>query len=178
MPLLIDFSPLLAALFPQPGQPGAPLFDGKDVSVFLRKWERFAAKYQFSPERKIADLVDYCEPELARDISTFIRVSAREAGTGRDHHAQHWEAFCRLALRRFRKDDSEQQRISVTYLRGLVSEKDCRNYTGSDAVELYIYHYSEISEVVVKKQLVTVYDQTSFSCRACQMGLWRRYIQR
>ena len=51
---------------PLPGQQGAPLFTGKDVTAFLRGWQRFAVNYPFTAERGMTDLADYCEVRVAK----------------------------------------------------------------------------------------------------------------
>lgn len=42
--MLSNLAQILAIQCPFPGQPGARLFNRKDISVFLRNWERFAGK--------------------------------------------------------------------------------------------------------------------------------------
>src|SRR5437588_549907 len=84
---------------PLPGQQGASLFTGKDVTAFLRGWQRFAANYRFTAERRMTDLADYCEAGVAKYVGTLVEIAGEEAGTsGHDRHERHWEAFRRLAL--------------------------------------------------------------------------------
>jgi hypothetical protein len=62
-----------------PGQPGAPSFDGKDISIFLRNSERFRGKYRYMDDRKIAALADYCSPSIGTYVVTLINVAKAEA---------------------------------------------------------------------------------------------------
>ena len=55
---------LLAVPCSIPGQQGAPCFRGKEISEFLRNWERIANKYRLSTATKIESAVDYCAPEM------------------------------------------------------------------------------------------------------------------
>jgi hypothetical protein len=78
--MLLNLAQILAVPCPLPGQPGAPLFDGKDVTVFLRNWGRFSSKYRFPDDRKLADVVDYCEPNIGKYIEILIKVTSRISG--------------------------------------------------------------------------------------------------
>src|SRR5437588_13054715 len=105
-----------------PGQQGAPLFTGKDVTAFLRGWQRFAANYRFTAERRMTDLADYCEAGVAKYVGTLVEVAGEEAGTsGHDRYERHWETFRHLALKKFLKDDDEQRPVSVTFLLDLTA---------------------------------------------------------
>ena len=135
---------------PLPGQQGAPLFTGKDVTAFLRGWQRFAANYRFTAERRMTDLADYCEAGVAKYVGTLVEIAGEEAGTsGQDRHERHWEAFRRLALKKFQKDDAEQRRVSVTFLRDLTTGAALRDT--AEAVERYVYEFKEISTALVGK---------------------------
>ena len=123
---------------PLPGQQGAPLFTGKDVTAFLRGWQRFAANYRFTAERRMTDLADYCEAGVAKYVGTLVEIAGEEAGTsGQDRHERHWETFRRLALKKFQKDDAEQCRVSVTFLLDLTVGAALRDT--AEAVEWYVY---------------------------------------
>src|SRR5205807_6171752 len=65
---------------PLPGQQGAPLFTGKDVIAFLRGWQRFAANYRFTAERRMTNVADYCEAGVAKYVGTLVEVTGEEAG--------------------------------------------------------------------------------------------------
>src|SRR5205085_7878393 len=100
---------------PLPGQQGAPLSMGKDVTTFLRGWQRFAANYRFTAERRMTDLADYCEAGVAKYVGTLVGIAGEEAGTsGYDRNERHWEAFRRLALKKFQKGDAEQRHVPLT----------------------------------------------------------------
>src|SRR5437588_7590579 len=101
---------------PLPGQQEAPLFTGKDVTAFLWGWQRFAANYRFTAERRLTNLADYCEAGVAKYVGTLVEIAGEEAGTsGQDRRERHWERFSHLALKKFQKDDDEQRPVSVTF---------------------------------------------------------------
>ena len=69
---------LLAIQCPMPGQQGAPCFGGKEISEFLRNWERMAKKYQLSTTAKIESVVDYCAPEMKNSVKALMSMAKRE----------------------------------------------------------------------------------------------------
>ena len=64
---------------PLPGQLGAPHFDSKDITKFLKTWERFATRYKLTPEEKVYELLEYCDSETAPYMTTLVeRMAALE----------------------------------------------------------------------------------------------------
>jgi hypothetical protein len=167
--MLSNLAQILAVQFPLPGQPGAPSFDGKDISNFLRNWERFTGKYRYTDDRKIADLADYCSTSIGAYIETLIKVAKAEAtvtatastmGTAEDatiNYRMLWSALRKLLLMKFRKEDSEQHRIAIPFLCALVKYKGFHNDAGF--VERYLYQFKEISSTLVNDGMLTRFDQ-------------------
>ena len=56
--VILDFSQFLAAQILLPGQPGAPYFDGKEVTKFVWSWERFSERYKIAEEKMVKELMD------------------------------------------------------------------------------------------------------------------------
>src|SRR5437660_1117997 len=155
---------------PLPGQQGAPLFTGKDATAFLRGLQQFAANYQFTAERRMTDLADYCEAGVAKYVGTLVEIAGEEAGTsGQDRHERHWETFRRLGLKKFQKDDAEQRRVSVTFLRDLTAGAALRDM--AEAVEQYVYEFKEISAALLGKRRLTEYDRVVLFLQELPDGL-------
>ena len=78
---------------PLPGQPGAPYFDGKDISKFLKTWERFAARYKLTPEEKIYELLEYCDSDTAAYMTTLVDKTEASEGveSEAERYGKHWE---------------------------------------------------------------------------------------
>ena len=164
--IMLDFSQFLAAQCPLPGQPGAPCFDGKEVTRFVRSWERFSERYRLTSEKMVKDLVDYCELAISEYVAIVVDEARREEqetastnllaanlSTGEPS----WACVRTKLLRRFKEDDSEQQRNTVTYLRSLSSDRHFRVKAGD--VEGYIRTYQQISNILVAETRLTVFDQ-------------------
>ena len=54
----------LVVQYLMPGQQGVPCFGGKEISEFIRNWEKMANKYRLSTATKIESVVDYCALEM------------------------------------------------------------------------------------------------------------------
>jgi hypothetical protein len=68
---------VLSTHFPRPGQPGAPRFDGKNVSEFLEEWEDLASEYDLSDEQKVTKIVRYCDRSVAVVIKALPEFTER-----------------------------------------------------------------------------------------------------
>ena len=76
--VILDFSQFLAVQIPLLGQPGAPYFDGKEVTKFVRSWERISERYKIADEKMVNELVDYCEVNTGEYVATIIDEAKRE----------------------------------------------------------------------------------------------------
>ena len=120
--VILGFSQLLAAQILLPGQPGAPDFDGKEVTKFVRSWERFSERYKIAEEKMVNELVDYCEVNTGEYVATIIDEAKREIQGNANLRESWWPKVRTGLLKNFKSDDSEQQRNTVTYLRSLSSD--------------------------------------------------------
>ena len=57
-------------MMPRPGQPGAFLFDGKNVTLFLKKWELECREFNFDDEEKCLMLPKYCTERIGEIIES------------------------------------------------------------------------------------------------------------
>ena len=150
---------LLAVQCPMPGQQGALCFRGKEISKFLRNWERMANKYPLSTATKIESVVDYCAPEMKNGAKALMSMARREV---RDEtQATREESQCRLfkerALEQYWNADSVQMRLTVEYLKALAAERDIRKDEGE--VEYYINEFDDVAAELVKIRRLMRYDR-------------------
>ena len=160
----LDLSQLLTFQCPLPGQHGAPLFNGKEVTRFVRGWERFAEKYRFSAEKMVEELSDYCDIGVSKYVETLIETVKKETEGGLNLLATTprvapWSGVRKILLKKFKNEDSDQQRNTVAYLQTLACKKALRK--DADEVERYIYAFQEISNNLVALERITAYDQMS-----------------
>src|SRR5437588_6852405 len=118
----------------------------------------------------MTDLADYCEAGVAKYVGTLVEIAGKEAGTsGNDRHERHWEAFRRLALKKFQKDDAEQRHVAVTFLRDLTAGAALCDT--AEVVERYVYEFKEISAALVGKRGLTEYDRVVLFLQGLPDGL-------
>ena len=138
------------------GQPGVPYFDGKEVTKFVRSWERFSERYKIADEKIVNELLDYCEVNTGEYVATIIDEAKREI-QGANLRESWWPKVRTGLLKNFKSDDSEQQRNTVTFLRSLSSDKPFR--IKAEEVERYIRTYQQISNTLVSEMRLTTFDQ-------------------
>ena len=123
---------LLAVQCPMRGQQGAPCFRGKEISEFLRNWDRMANKYRLSTTTKIEYVVDYCAPEMKNGVKAVMSIARREERdeTQATREESRWRVFKERALEQYKNADSVQIRLTVDYLKALAAERDIRKDEG------------------------------------------------
>ena len=114
----MDFSEVLAEQIPLQGQPGAPYFDGKEVTKFVRSWKRFSERYKIADVKMVYELVYYCEVNTGEYVTTIIDEAKREI-QGANLRESRWPKVRIGLLKNFTSDNSKEQRNTVTYLRSL-----------------------------------------------------------
>ena len=155
--LILDFSQFLAAQIPLPGQPGAPYFDGKEVTKFVRSWERFSERYKIADEKMVNELVEYCEMNTGEYVGMIIDKAKREIQGNANLRESWWPKVRTGLFKNFKSDDSEQQRNTVTFLRSFSSDKSF--HMKAEDVERYIRTYQQISNTLVSEMRLTAFDQ-------------------
>lgn len=63
------------AVMPYPGSPGAPFFEGSNITDFLDSYSRMCTDYQVDKQEKIKRLSWYCELFTGKYIETLISSS-------------------------------------------------------------------------------------------------------
>src|SRR4051794_13489366 len=99
-----------------PGMPGAPLFDGNDITDFLERFDDMCMEYKIGVEQKVRKLPRYCEVVIGRYIKTIPAYSSGD-----------WEALAKALKRRYKHSDSIQQLYTRTFLENLKSTKRTKN---------------------------------------------------
>ena len=133
--VILNFSQFLAAQILLPGQPGAPYFDGKEVTKFVRSWERFSERYKIAEEKMVKELMDYCKVNTGEYVATIIDEAKREV-QGANIRESWWPKVRTGLMKNFKSNDSEQERNTVTFPRSLSADKPfCMK---AEEVERYI----------------------------------------
>jgi hypothetical protein len=83
------------AVHPLPlrGAPGAPSsFDGRNVSVFLKKYEAMCENYQVPTQARATKVADYCEDSIARELEGFFTWKENDWDGLKEEMKQEWQS--------------------------------------------------------------------------------------
>ena len=129
------------AVLPRPGQDSVLYFDKVNITDFLRHWDIACEDCDISDEKKCAWIIDYCSPEVQEIIEVL------EGYTG-----SNWEKLQTELKGLFWQYD--KQRDSTISLNQLI--KDTPNLD----LNIFIIHYSAISEKLVESGALSSLDHT------------------
>lgn len=141
-------------ILPLPGQAGAPMFDGTDVSVFVYIWENLTLEW--SDEQKIKRLVSYCDPMIGKYVKTYDV-----------YRTDDWEAFKARLIEDFKGSDST---FTKKYLHKLISDLKKKSDPSAGDYRAFIMEYSDTSDVLVQKGILGKFNRiqlflTAFSVK-------------
>ncbi|KAK2767614.1 hypothetical protein FQN54_003772 [Arachnomyces sp. PD_36] len=125
---------------PLPGTPGAPYFDGHNITDFLDRYIYMCKTYDISNEAKVARLPEYCTRLHAQFIETRPEWK-------RGH--SEWFALTSVLKNRYRSKDYTQRVNTREYLHSYKSIKG-----GTDDVEEYCRTFTAISEVLISAEVL------------------------
>ena len=129
-------------VIPYPGTPGAPFFDGQNITNFLDRYSQLCADYRLSESEKIYRLPWYCEFFTGNYIKILIK--------GAD-----W-ATVRSKLRREYKDnDLDQLMNSREFLEALKK----KSRSEDDDLMQYCHMFASISRNLVLRRRLDLYTQ-------------------
>jgi hypothetical protein len=130
---------LCCAPFPSPGTPGAPYFNGANISEFLQRFHQLGVERGLSESDMMEKLPSYCE------FAHRFHIEGTEGFKTKD-----WEMLKKQLLKDYWRNDTRQQMYSRTYLE---MYKDV-NRTEQDDVLTYCRNFNAISaELVAQNQL-------------------------
>ena len=144
---------------PVPGQPGAPLFAGKDVTEFLRAYDSMAEDHLVSAQVKWACLPRYVDISIREQVKAMPEYSA-----GNVNFCGYNEAAFYSALKdEFARWDWEQIQMSEEYLQVLVNSAGRRRVS----LRLWIQDFGRVATPLLNSGQI---DQST-ACRLFIQGL-------
>lgn len=127
------------------GMVGAPQFNGKDVSEFIKVAENLFCRYAISETKdKVAFLVDYCTPAVtswATQLPEFV--------------LDDYEGLVKRMKEEYAKNDRLQQMVNTRWLEAYKQVVQ----TERDDLAEYIRIFHFVSEQLCRKQQLTRYMQ-------------------
>ena len=116
--------------FPAPGVPGAPYFNGSDVTRFLDRFKLLGDNHGVEDENLVRKLPEYCEPGIQEEV---------KAQSG--YTVNNWDQLYRQLRKRYYRYDTYQQMYSKSFLEAY---KD-QDRSMDDDIETYCATFKSIS---------------------------------
>ena len=95
----------LIVAVPFPGTPGAPYFDGTDVSDFLDRYEDMCAVYKVSDSERIRRISRYCESMTGQYIKNLTEYVEKD-----------YESLKKVMRTEYKTEDANQQMNTRSFL--------------------------------------------------------------
>ncbi|TKA47020.1 hypothetical protein B0A49_13710 [Cryomyces minteri] len=123
---------------PSPGQGGAPLFTGSNVTQFIELWEELCMDHAVVDPDRVRKVAAYCSPNLSGYVKTLTAYIARD-----------WEGLKKKLLKEYKDADSDRILNSRGFLQALKSVKR----TTKDSPHGYCRQYKTIAARLSSRQL-------------------------
>ncbi|KAJ6102679.1 hypothetical protein N7486_005106 [Penicillium sp. IBT 16267x] len=149
---------------PDPGTPGAPFFDGKNVSEFVRTYEGMCKRRGISDPGSMCDgLADYC------DFTVRMWIESSPSWRSRD-----FETLKREIRSRYQDQDREYARYSRTSLHELMAQR----HETYDEIRQYLTQFAAISDVLLQRQAVGELQRCEWLLQGLPLWLSSKVIKR
>jgi hypothetical protein len=129
-------------LMPRPGQAGMAVFEGKEVSTFIKNWEMDCEEYGLTEIQKCKKFPRYCTKEIGEAVEKL-----------RGYDEGNWELFKRELKQLFWQDDPPKN--SIAALVKLIGEAKA----GKMTVDMYVLRYTTITQELVDKNAISTFDR-------------------
>lgn len=142
-------------IIPYPGAPGAPFFDGQNITHFLDLYDQLCSDYRISEFEKIYWLPWYCEYFTGR----YVRILIKDAD---------WTAVKAILRREYKENDLDQLINSREFLEELKRKARSED----DDLMHYCQLFASISTNLVLRQRLDRYTQ----CQWLLQGLPEKIV--
>ncbi|MCJ1427048.1 hypothetical protein MMC29_004951 [Sticta canariensis] len=129
---------------PYPGTPGAPFFDGRNVTEFLDRFSDLCTGYKLSDAEKMRRLPRYCDMRIGQSIE-FIQ----------EWHERNWEKFRKLLCEEFESADQAQ----ICQSRELLEIFKDRTRSEDADPRCFCRHYAWISKELSRRSQLDDYTR-------------------
>ena len=141
-------------VIPYPGAPGAPFFDGQNITHFLDLYDQLCSDYRLSESEKIYRLPWYCEFFIGR----YIRILIKDAD---------WTAAREILRREYKDNDLGQPMNSREFLEALKKKPRSED----DDLIQYCYMFASISKDLVSRKRLDLYTQCQWFLQGLPGGI-------
>ena len=144
----VDATPLTPAtavyrpVLLRPNEPGAPHFDGKNVTEFIEEWGFFTDDYGCNDRLKCTRLPMYCDKTIGDDIKRLDGFVAED-----------WATFSSSIIGLYWQHDKLKN--TMTELNQLIQSSSALD------LNIYLLHYASITEVLVAEKALSPLDRVN-----------------
>jgi hypothetical protein len=127
---------------PRPEEAGIAMFDGKEVSTFIKNWDMDCEEYGLNAVQMCKKFPRYCSEEIGDAVE---KLSGYDEGN--------WELFKKELKRLFWQADPPKN--SIAALVKLIGDAKSRKMT----VDMYVLKYTAITQDLVDKNAMSTFDR-------------------
>ena len=150
---------------PIPGTPGAPHFNGNNVTAFLEEWDYLCQDYYVTGKAKLLRILRYVDVSLRDQIKALPEYMELEQGNTQD------ETKFYVALKKLYRDrDLENLKMSRDFLNSI-----CRGCAGGELdVKTFLETFHRISTVLISRGQLGEIER----CNMLTHGLPTKYARK
>ena len=126
----------------RPNEPGAPHFNGEDVSEFVDEWGFFCDDYGCSNQLKCSRLPSYCDKDIGDNIKLLDGFAT-----------ENWVTFCSSLKDLYWQHDKPKN--TTAELNKLIKDSSTLD------LNIYILKYASITETLVAKGALSTLDRVN-----------------
>jgi len=128
--------------FPTPGVPGAPYFNGSDVTKFLIRFQQLGKSHGVKDDELVDMITEYCEPSLQDTIRAQKGYTTKS-----------WEQLSAQLKEEFYEYDTHQQMYSRNFLEAYKTQTRSED----DDIKAYCIRFKSIADEVIKQANIDSY---------------------
>ena len=149
VPLPLEPRSQSVMVMPYPGTPGAPSFDGRNVTNFLDCFSDLCTDYKLSDAEKMRSLPRYCAIRIRLEIKTIRNWRER------NWREQNWEEFRKELRKKYKSDDQAQ----TYYTRESLEMLKDQARTENEDPRRFCGEYARLSEELTKRYRLDNYTR-------------------
>jgi hypothetical protein len=129
-------------IMPRPGEAGITMFDGKEVSTFIKNWEMDCEEYGLNAVQMCKKFPRYCTEEIGEAVE---KLNGYDEGN--------WELFKKELKQLFWQADPPKN--SIAALVKLI--RDAKS--GKMTVDMYVLKYTAMTQELIEKNAMSTFDR-------------------
>jgi hypothetical protein len=129
-------------IMPRPGEAGITMFDGKEVSTFIKNWEMDCEEYGLNAVQMCKKFPRYCTEEIGEAVEKL-----------NEYDEGNWELFKKELKQLFWQADPPKN--SIAALVKLIGDAK----SGKMTVDMYVLKYTVMTQELVEKNAMSIFDR-------------------